>query len=80
MPEVRYVHRGDVRIAYETVGDLAHGEPLLLVMGLDFQMVWWPDELLERLVEAGFAVVRFDNRDAGLTNAATPLERPRPIR
>ncbi|WP_433784891.1 alpha/beta fold hydrolase [Actinomycetospora sp. CA-101289] len=80
MPEVRSVHRGDVRIAYESFGDLAHGEPLLLVMGLDFQMVWWPEELVGRLVDAGFAVVRFDNRDTGLSTACAPLERPRPYR
>nr|WP_284289285.1 hypothetical protein [Angustibacter aerolatus] len=42
--DVRYAENGDVRIAYEAFGDLSAGEPLLLVMGLDFQMVWWPDE------------------------------------
>ena len=36
-------------------------------MGLDFQMVWWPDGLCEALVARGFAVARFDNRDAGLS-------------
>ncbi|GAA1727313.1 alpha/beta hydrolase [Isoptericola hypogeus] len=57
----------DVTIAYETFGDLASGEPLLLIMGLDFQMVWFPDAFCELLVDAGFAVVRFDNRDTGLS-------------
>ncbi len=37
-PTVRYARNGDVRIAYETFGDIANGEPLLLVMGLDFQL------------------------------------------
>jgi pimeloyl-ACP methyl ester carboxylesterase len=46
----------------------------LLIMGLDFQMVWWPDGFCERLVEAGFAVVRFDNRDTGLS---THFDSPR---
>jgi pimeloyl-ACP methyl ester carboxylesterase len=62
---IGYVHSGDATIAYETFGTT--GEPLLLIMGLDFQMVWWPDALCERLVAAGYHVARFDNRDAGLS-------------
>ncbi len=65
--QTQYTRNKDVTIAYETFGDLAAGEPLLLVMGLDFQMVWWPDGLCERLADRGFAVARFDNRDAGLS-------------
>ena len=75
-PPTQYAHNGDVRIAYEVFGDPASGEPLLLVMGLDFQMVWWPDGLCRLLVEHGFAVVRFDNRDTGLsTHFASPARR-----
>ena len=66
----------DVRIAYETFG-AAGGEPLLLIMGLDFQMVWWPDGLCTMLADRGFHVARFDNRDAGLsTHATDPARRP----
>jgi pimeloyl-ACP methyl ester carboxylesterase len=43
------------------------GEPLLLVMGLGMQLIAWPDELVERLVRDGFRVIRFDNRDSGLS-------------
>ena len=75
---IGYARNGDVDLAYETFGDLASGEPLLLVMGLDFQMVWWPDEFIARLVDAGFAVVRFDNRDTGLSTHFDPVERPNP--
>jgi pimeloyl-ACP methyl ester carboxylesterase len=57
---------GDVRIGYETFGDTG-GEPLLLIMGLTFQMVWWPDEFCQLLADRGFHVARFDNRDAGLS-------------
>jgi pimeloyl-ACP methyl ester carboxylesterase len=63
----RYARNGDVSVGYEKFGDPATGEPLLLIMGLDFQMVWWPDGLCEQLVDRGFAVVRFDNRDTGLS-------------
>jgi pimeloyl-ACP methyl ester carboxylesterase len=66
-PEIRYASNGKVSIAYETFGDPATGEPLLLITGLDFQMVWWPEAFCEQLVARGFAVVRFDNRDAGLS-------------
>jgi pimeloyl-ACP methyl ester carboxylesterase len=57
---------GDVTIAYERLGP-ADGEPLLLVMGLGMQLVSWPDEFCAMLVQRGFSVVRFDNRDAGLS-------------
>ncbi len=72
--QTQYTCNKDVTIAYETFGDLAAGEPLLLIMGLDFQMVWWPDGLCERLAERGFAVARFDNRDTGLS---TKFDSPR---
>jgi pimeloyl-ACP methyl ester carboxylesterase len=56
--------RGDIALAYERVGT-ADGEPLLLVMGLGMQMIFWPDGLLAEFVRAGFSPARFDNRDAG---------------
>ena len=43
------------------------GEPLLLVMGLGMQLVGWQDGLVEAFVRQGFRVVRFDNRDIGLS-------------
>jgi pimeloyl-ACP methyl ester carboxylesterase len=75
---IRYARNGDVRLAYQVFGDTATGQPLLLVMGLDFQMVWWPEEFIARLVDVGFAVVRFDNRDTGLSTHFDPVERPNP--
>lgn len=80
MADVEFARNGPVSIAYETFGDLAHGRPLLLIMGLDFQMVWWPEGFVDRLVDAGFAVVRFDNRDTGLSTSFAPIARPRPLR
>jgi pimeloyl-ACP methyl ester carboxylesterase len=77
---VRYAHTGDVRIAYETFGDLRVGEPLLLIMGLDFQMVWWHEDFCRALVDRGFAVVRFDNRDAGLSTHFSSPQVRRPWR
>ena len=40
---------------------------VLLVMGLGMQLTAWPDELVALLVERGFRVIRFDNRDIGLS-------------
>jgi len=53
-------------LEYESLGDSRH-PVILLVMGLGVQMVLWPDELCRSLVEKGFRVVRFDNRDIGLS-------------
>jgi pimeloyl-ACP methyl ester carboxylesterase len=57
---------GDLEIAYETFGD-AGDPPVLLVMGLATQMIGWPDEFCAGLAERGHFVVRFDNRDIGLS-------------
>jgi pimeloyl-ACP methyl ester carboxylesterase len=43
------------------------GEPLMLVMGLGMQLVAWHDDFVASLVKRGFRVIRFDNRDIGLS-------------
>ena len=45
------------------------GEPLLLVMGLGMQLLGWPADFVELLVARGFRVIRFDNRDIGLSQS-----------
>ncbi len=55
-----------IELCYETFGD-PQGEPLLLIMGLGSQLIYWPVELCEALVDRGFFVVRYDNRDTGLS-------------
>ncbi|HCH63500.1 MAG: alpha/beta hydrolase [Deltaproteobacteria bacterium] len=54
-----------------------HGLPLLLVMGIRLQLVHWPQDLCDALVTAGFQVIRFDNRDAGLSSTLDHLGSPR---
>lgn len=45
-----------------------HARPVvILIMGLGMQLVAWPQVLVDELVDAGFRVIRFDNRDAGLS-------------
>jgi pimeloyl-ACP methyl ester carboxylesterase len=55
-----------IELEYETFG--ASGDPpLLLVMGLGAQMISWDDEFCEAFADRGFFVIRFDNRDVGLS-------------
>jgi pimeloyl-ACP methyl ester carboxylesterase len=55
---------GEVDLCWDAFGDPAD-PALLLVMGIGFQLVHWPEGLCRRLAAEGFRVVRFDNRDAG---------------
>lgn len=52
------------------------GIPLLLIMGLGMQLTAWPEELVADLVARGRRVVRFDNRDAGLSQGFDHLGVP----
>jgi len=56
----------NIEIEYDTFGD-SSARPLLLVMGLGAQMIRWEEEFCEKLVDKGFYVIRFDNRDVGLS-------------
>ncbi|MBO0886042.1 MAG: alpha/beta fold hydrolase, partial [Acidimicrobiales bacterium] len=55
-----------ILICYEAMGDPAD-PTLLLVMGLGCQLVEWDEPLCQKLVEHGFHVLRYDNRDVGLS-------------
>ena len=55
-----------ITLEYEAFGDPAN-PPLLLVMGLGAQMTLWPIELIEALTARGYYVIRYDNRDIGLS-------------
>lgn len=65
MPTVTTPNTG-IEIFYEDRGDPS-AEVILLVMGLGAQMTLWPDELVAALVGDGFRVIRYDNRDIGLS-------------
>ena len=64
-----------ITIAYESFGP-ADAETVLLIGGTGMQMTEWPDELIQGLVTRGFRVVRFDNRDAGLSTHLASLGSP----
>ena len=53
-----------IELVYQEMGP-TDGEPLIMVMGLATQMIAWPPELCSMLVDRGFRVIRFDNRDIG---------------
>jgi pimeloyl-ACP methyl ester carboxylesterase len=69
------VQANGLTLAYEERG--RRGDPvMLMVMGLGVQLVFWPDELVERLAAQGFHVVLFDNRDVGLSTKLEHLGTP----
>lgn len=64
-----------IELEYEEFGDPA-APAFLLVMGLANQLVGWPEEFCQRLAETGRRVIRFDNRDVGLSTRMDHLGRP----
>ena len=70
-----FVEANGIRLCYQVLGDPA-AEPLLLVSGLGSQLINWRNELCGELTNRGFRVIRFDNRDVGLSThmdgAGTP--------
>jgi len=57
----------DLEIYYEDIGNPGD-PPVLLVMGLGAQLLLWRDGFVERLVDQGHRVIRYDNRDVGLSS------------
>jgi pimeloyl-ACP methyl ester carboxylesterase len=55
-----------ITIEYEDFG-AKDAPPMLLIMGLGAQLTLWPMELVEELVARGYRVIRYDNRDIGLS-------------
>ena len=68
---------GDVELAYDVQGT---GDPLLLVMGIGAQRIFWDLRFCAALVAAGFQVIRFDHRDLGESTRLDHLPAPRPLR
>jgi pimeloyl-ACP methyl ester carboxylesterase len=67
----KYLMANGLRLAYDEFGDAAD-PALILVMGLGTQMIAWPEALCEGLASEGYRVIRFDNRDIGLSQQIEP--------
>ena len=72
MPDIQ---ANGLSLHYQSLGRESD-PPILLVMGLAMQMIVWPDALCDLLVRHGFRVIRFDNRDVGLSTHLTHLRVP----
>lgn len=60
------IQANGITIEYEHFGP-QEAPPILLIMGLGGQLTLWPVEFCEALVAHGFRVIRYDNRDIGLS-------------
>jgi len=58
---------GEIDVAYNTLGE-ASGPPVVLISGLGAQLIAWDDAFCQQLVDRGLFVIRFDNRDVGLSS------------
>ena len=72
MPDIQ---ANGITIHYESLGRDTD-PPIVLVMGLALQMIFWPDQFCQMLVDRGFRVIRFDNRDVGLSSHFDHLGKP----
>ncbi len=72
MPTVK---ANGITIEYEALGEQS-APPVLLIMGLGMQLIAWPDTFCQGLVSAGYRVIRFDNRDCGLSTRLDALGVP----
>jgi pimeloyl-ACP methyl ester carboxylesterase len=71
VPEIQYGKEtaakvGDIEIVYDSLGDPS-SSPLLLISGLGSQMILWDDVFCKEIASSGYWVIRFDNRDVGLS-------------
>lgn len=65
----------NISLEYDTFGD-TDNPAVLLIMGLGAQMIHWDVEFCRRLADKGFFVIRFDNRDVGLSSKMEGAKAP----
>ena len=64
-----------IQIEYETFGNPSD-RALLLVIGLGGQLIWWDESLCQDLVSRGHYIIRYDNRDTGLSTKFDQAGKP----
>jgi pimeloyl-ACP methyl ester carboxylesterase len=77
-PDEQFCTAGDIELCYETFGDPSD-PALLLVMGLGTQMLAWHKDFCRALVDRGFFVIRYDNRDIGRSQRFDEVPPPTPV-
>jgi proline iminopeptidase len=70
-----FIDTNGITLAYDTQGDPKH-EPILLISGLGLQLIDWPAAFCKALADQGFYVIRFDNRDSGLSTKMDHFGKP----
>lgn len=73
--EYKVAHVNNIDIVYSTFG-VPDAEPVVLIMGLGAQMIDWREEFCTKLADHGYWVIRFDNRDAGLSSKFESAGKP----
>lgn len=73
--DLKCVKVNGIKIVYDSFG-LAAASPLLLVAGLGDQMISWPERFCQLLAAQGYWVIRFDNRDAGVSTKFEQADAP----
>jgi pimeloyl-ACP methyl ester carboxylesterase len=76
MPQI---HANGIKLEYETFGD-RNRPAILLIMGLAGQLIHWPDDFCAALAADGYHVIRYDNRDIGLSSKLDQLGKPQLLR
>ncbi len=71
----KYINANGIDFAYEQFGE-SENPVILLIMGLGTQMTGWPESFCAGLAARGYCVIRFDNRDIGLSQKMTNLPVP----
>jgi len=66
----------DIEIEDTHPGDTTGRPVVLLIMGLGMQLIAWPPAMVQAIADAGFRVLRFDNRDIGLSQHLDHLGSP----
>ena len=74
----QFARANGIDLCYEIFG-APDAEPMVLIMGLAAQMIHWDDEFCQQLAARGFRVIRFDNRDTGLSSKLSGGKRLTPF-
>ena len=74
----KFVKANNIDICYDTFGDKSK-PTILLIQGFASQMIIWKEEFCRDLASKGFLVIRFDNRDIGLSTKMENLPVPNPL-